>query len=97
MGAMKITPEEMREGAAWMDNQKEQMQTAIRQANEKINHIVENSYNTPQAKAKFEPMWQQFRQQLEQGVDEMTQIGDYLRKTADAFEETDNTTASGVG
>lgn len=96
-GNIRVSPDEMREAASWMDNQKQRMQDAIKEAKNKIDHVVDNSYDTPQAKAKFEPMWDTYQRQLEQGVEEMTQISDYLKKTADAFVQTDDSTTSGIG
>ncbi|MEU8485835.1 MULTISPECIES: WXG100 family type VII secretion target [unclassified Streptomyces] len=96
-GNIKVSPDEMREAATWMDNQRQRMQDAIREAKNKIDHVVENSYDTPQSKAKFQPMWDSYQKQLEQGVDEMQQIGDYLKKTADAFVSTDDQTGGGIG
>ncbi|NUK21292.1 WXG100 family type VII secretion target [Streptomyces lunaelactis] len=85
MSNIKVSPEEMREAASWMDNQRERMQEAIREAKNKIDHVVDNSYDTPQSKAKFEPMWDNYQRELESGVEEMRQISEFLKKTADAF------------
>ncbi|MFC9612331.1 hypothetical protein [Streptomyces sp. NPDC056938] len=71
MANIKVSPEEMREAAGWMDNQKERMLDAIREAKNKIDHLVENSYDTPQSKAKFAPMWENYQRELELGVNEM--------------------------
>lgn len=95
-GNIRVSPEEMTEAAGWMDNQRQRMQDAIREAKNKIDHVVDNSYDTPQSKAKFEPMWDNYQKQLEQGVDEMQQISDYLKKTAEAFVSTDDQTAGGI-
>lgn len=96
-GNIRVSPEEMQEAAVWMDNQKQRMLDAIKEAKNKIDHVVDNSYDTPQSKAKFAPMWENFQRQLETGVEEMTQISEYLKKTAEAFVQTDDQTTSGIG
>ncbi|AVZ76540.1 hypothetical protein SLUN_34355 [Streptomyces lunaelactis] len=96
MSNIKVSPEEMREAASWMDNQRERMQEAIREAKNKIDHVVDNSYDTPQSKAKFEPMWDNYQRELESGVEEMRQISEFLKKTADAFVDTDDQTTAGM-
>lgn len=97
MSNIKVSPEEMREAATWMDNQRERMQEALREAKNKIDQVVDNSYDTPQSKAKFQPMWDNYQRSLETGIGEMTQIAEYLKKTADAFVDTDDQTTAGMG
>ncbi|MGW2562719.1 WXG100 family type VII secretion target [Streptomyces sp. NPDC001514] len=97
MSNIKVSPEEMREAASWMDNQKERMLDAVREAKNKIDHVVDNSYDTPKSKERFAPMWDKYQKDLETGIQTMQEIAEYLRKTADAFRDTDDQTASGIG
>lgn len=68
MSNIKVSPEKMREAATWMDNQKDRMLDAVREAKNKIDNVVDISYDTPKSKEKFAPMWDKYQKDLETGI-----------------------------
>ncbi|MCR8578719.1 hypothetical protein [Streptomyces sp. Isolate_219] len=54
-GNIQISPDEMREAATWLQNQKELMQQSLHEANTKMDEMVEAAYATPGSETKFRP------------------------------------------
>ncbi|MEV0117329.1 WXG100 family type VII secretion target [Streptomyces sp. NPDC050844] len=95
-GPMNIDPEEMDAAAAWLSNQKNQMQQALDEANNKMDEVVQAAYNTPGSKEKFAPYWSDFKTGLSKGIDDLEQVSEFLKKVAAAFVDTDDQSTSGI-
>ncbi|WP_405591332.1 WXG100 family type VII secretion target [Streptomyces sp. NBC_01092] len=96
-GGINVEPEEIQAAAAWLSNQREQMQQALTDANTKMNEVVEAAYATPGSREKFAPYWEDFKNGLDKGIGDLEQVSEFLKQVAQAFVDTDQQTSSGIG
>ncbi|BDH09486.1 MULTISPECIES: WXG100 family type VII secretion target [Streptomyces] len=96
-GNIQISPDEMREAATWLQNQKEQMQQSLHEANTKMDEMVEAAYSTPGAESKFRPYWEEYKNGTQNAIEGLHGVSEFIKQVADAFVDTDDQTSGSIG
>lgn len=96
-GKINIDPEEIEEAAAWLRNQKESLQQALREADTKMADVVAAAYSTPGSETKFKPYWEEYNTGTKDAIEGLEGVSAFLKAVADAFVSTDDQTAGSIG
>lgn len=96
-GNISISPEEMRDAATWLQNQREQMQQSLHEANTKMEEMVEAAYATPGSDTKFRPFWEEYKNGTQKAIEGLHGVSEFIKQVADAFVDTDDQTSSSIG
>ncbi|MFH8368279.1 WXG100 family type VII secretion target [Streptomyces sp. NPDC018031] len=96
-GNIRISPDEMREAATWLQTQKELMQQSLLEANTKMDEMVEAAYATPGSETKFRPFWEEYKNGTQEAIEGLNGVSEFIKKVAEAFVTTDDQTSGAIG
>jgi uncharacterized protein YukE len=96
-GQMILDPEAVQAFAQYLLQQRENLQSALQEADTRMAETVEASYNTPGSESKFKPFWEEYINGTKQAIDGIEGISQFLDQTLQKFVETDDATAGAIG
>lgn len=96
-GQMILDPEAVQAFAQYLLQQRENLQSALQEADTRMAETVEASYNTPGSESKFKPFWEEYITGTKQAIDGIEGISQFLDQTLQRFVETDDATAGAIG
>ncbi|WP_250007574.1 WXG100 family type VII secretion target [Actinoplanes sp. M2I2] len=96
-GQMILDPEEVKAFAQYLLQQRENLQSALQEADTRMAETVEASYNTPGSESKFKPFWEEYITGTKQAIDGIEGVSQFLDQTLQKFVETDDATAGAIG
>lgn len=96
-GNLNISPDDIRDAATWLQNQKEQMQHSLQEANTKMDEVVSAAYATPGSETKFRPYWEEYKSGTHDAIEGLHGVSEFLKQVADAFVDTDDQTSGSIG
>lgn len=96
MATYHVVSEDMQESASWLKQNMQTLLDGMTQAKSKIDALIQGGYNTPQAQAKFGPYFEEYKSSVDQTLQGMEGISQYLEQVGTAFEDTDNQTANSL-
>ncbi|PMR57343.1 MULTISPECIES: WXG100 family type VII secretion target, partial [Micromonospora] len=92
-----IVSEDMQESSTWLKQNMQTLLDGMNQAKSKIDTLIQGGYNTPAAQQKFGPYFDEYKGSVDQTLNGMEGISQYLTQVSDAFSETDNQTGASLG
>jgi hypothetical protein len=87
----------MQESSSWLKQNLETLLDGMNQAKSKIETLVENGYNTPGSQGKFKPYFDEYKGSVDQTLDGMRGIAEFIGQVSDATVDMDNQTAGSLG
>lgn len=96
-GQMILDPEAVQAFSQYLLQQRENLQSALQEADTRMAETVEASYNTPGSESKFKPFWEEYITGTKQAIDGIEGISQFLDQTLQRFVETDDATAGAIG
>lgn len=97
MATYHIQTEDIQESATWLQQNMQTLLDGMTQAKSKIDTLIQGGYNTPAAQAKFGPYFDEYKSSVDQTLQGMEGISQYLQQVGSAFEETDTATGNSLG
>lgn len=97
MATYHIQTEDMQESASWLQQNMQTLLDGMNQAKSKIDNLIQGGYNTPAAQAKFGPYFDEYKSSVDQTLQGMEGISQYLQQVGTAFEDTDTQTGNSLG
>jgi len=97
MPTYHVQTEDMQESASWLNQNMQTLLDGMNQAKSKIDTLVQGGYNTPAAQAKFSPYFDEYKSSVDQTLQGMEGISQYLQQVGSAFEDTDTQTGNSLG
>jgi uncharacterized protein YukE len=97
MATYHVSTEDIQESSSWLQQNMQTLLDGMTQAKSKIDGLIANGYNTPGAQAKFGPFFDEYKRSVDQTLEGMTGISEYLKQVGTAFEDTDTQTANSLG
>ncbi|WP_394617026.1 WXG100 family type VII secretion target [Lentzea sp. JNUCC 0626] len=96
MATYHVVSEDIQESAGWLKQNMQTLLDGMTQAKSKIDALIQGGYNTPQAQAKFGPYFEEYKSSVDQTLQGMEGISQYLEQVGTAFEDTDQQTANAL-
>ena len=97
MATYHIQTEDIQESAGWLQQNMQTLLDGMNQAKSKIDTLIQGGYNTPAAQAKFGPYFDEYKGSVDQTLQGMDGISQYLQQVGTAFEDTDTQTGNSLG
>ncbi|MEV4758830.1 WXG100 family type VII secretion target [Micromonospora sp. NPDC049559] len=97
MATYHVVTEDMQESASWLQQNMQTLLDGMNQAKSKIDTLIQGGYNTPAAQAKFGPYFDEYKGSVDQTLQGMEGISQYLQQVGTAFEDTDTQTGNSLG
>ncbi|MBM0277246.1 WXG100 family type VII secretion target [Micromonospora tarensis] len=97
MATYHIVSEDIQESASWLQQNMQTLLDGMTQAKSKIDTLIQGGYNTPAAQQQFQPYFDEYKSSVDQTLEGMEGISQYLTQVGDAFAETDSQTGSSLG
>jgi uncharacterized protein YukE len=97
MATYHVQTEDIQESASWLNQNMETLLDGMRQAKTKIDDLIQGGYNTPAAQSKFGPYFDEYKSSVDQTLQGMEGISEYLKQVGVAFEQTDSETGNSLG
>ncbi|GAA1610257.1 WXG100 family type VII secretion target [Actinoplanes couchii] len=96
-GQLILDPEAVQAFSQYLLQQRENLQSALQEADTRMAETIEASYNTPGSESKFKPFWEEYITGTKQAIDGIEGISQFLDQTLQRFVETDDATAGAIG
>lgn len=97
MATYHVQTEDMQESASWLQQNMQTLLDGMNQAKSKIDTLIQGGYNTPAAQAKFGPYFDEYKSSVDQTLQGMEGISQYLQQVGTAFEDVDTQTGNSLG
>jgi uncharacterized protein YukE len=96
MATYHVSTEDIQDSSSWLQQNMQTLLDGMTQAKSKIDALIAGGYNTPAAQAKFSPYFDEYKTSVDQTLQGMEGISQYLQQVSTAFEDTDTQTASSL-
>ncbi|WP_345633840.1 WXG100 family type VII secretion target [Rugosimonospora acidiphila] len=96
MPTYHVNSDDIDESASWLKQNMDTLLDGMNQAKSKIDTLIQGGYNTPQAQAKFGPYFEEYKGSVDQTLQGMDGISQYLQQVGTAFGDTDQQLGSSL-
>lgn len=97
MPNVNVTYEEMRQAANRLESGKAEITQKLSELQKLVSSLVNGGYVTDSSSRNFEHAYQEFNGGAERAIEGLTQMGTYLNRAANTFQEADQSLSQALG
>ncbi|HWR86564.1 MAG TPA: WXG100 family type VII secretion target [Rhodoglobus sp.] len=96
MSNINVSYDSINNAAARLDQGRDELNLKVQELNTLINNLVSDGFVTSQASGAYQSAFEQYSSGARQTIDGLTGLSDFLRRTAQTLQETDQAIAGSI-
>lgn len=96
MSNINVSYDSINNAASRLDQGRDELTLKVQELNTLINNLVGDGFVTSQASGAYQAAFEQYSNGAKQTIDGLTGLSNFLRKTAQTLQETDQAIASAI-